>query len=70
VDIRVGFALSKRSFHHLQALIERKPGRGCVPSQHIALLDSGVKAELERGVPAHLTLSIPPPTDNTGWSCA
>lgn len=36
-----------------------------MPGQHVALLDSGVETKLERGVPAHLTCSIPRPTDNT-----
>ena len=51
---RVAFALSECGFHHLQTLIERKPGRDGMPGQHIVLFDGGVEAELERGVPTHL----------------
>jgi hypothetical protein len=32
--------------------------------QQLAVLDGGVEAEFERGVSAHLTLSIPKATDN------
>ena len=49
----IGLALGECGFHHLQALIETKPGRAGMPGQHLVLLDSGVEAELERGVPAH-----------------
>jgi hypothetical protein len=32
--------------------------------QHIVLLDRGIETEAKRCVPAHLTLSLPQPTDN------
>jgi hypothetical protein len=46
----------------MQALIERKPCRTAMTGQHLALLNGGIEAEPERGVPTH-SMSIAPPTD-------
>ncbi len=49
----------ERGFHDPQALIERKPGRTGMPGQQLLLLDCGIEAELESGVPAHLSCEHP-----------
>ena len=54
VGVRVGLALGERGFHQRQALVERKPRRPGMSGQHLVLLDVGVEAEIECGVPAHL----------------
>ena len=47
--------MSQPSVHHLEALVECEPCRPGMPGEHLALLDGGVQAEAERGVPTHLT---------------
>jgi len=54
VGVRVGLAVGERGFHQRQALVERKPRRPGMSGQHLVLLDVGVEAEIECGVPAHL----------------
>jgi hypothetical protein len=51
----------ERGFHDPQALIERKPGRTGMPGQQLLLLllDCGTEAEIESGVPAHLSCEHP-----------
>src|SRR5271163_355393 len=53
LHIRARISLFESSFDQAQALIERKPRRPRMSGQHVTLLDGGVEAELERGVPAH-----------------
>jgi hypothetical protein len=39
--------------------LNAKPGRTGMPGQQLLLLDSGIEAELESGVPAHLSCEHP-----------
>jgi hypothetical protein len=59
----VAFALSECGFHHLQTLIERKPGRDGMPGQHIVLFAVGSRQNLNV-VCRLISVCIPPPTDN------
>ena len=55
IHVWAGFPLAEHHFYHAYALVEREPCRAGMPGQHLVLLDGGVEAELERGVPTHLT---------------
>lgn len=50
-------------FHHSQALVERETCRSSMPVERVVLGGGRIQTKFEGSVAAHLTSSVPLPTD-------